>query len=130
MKLKNISLIILSSVFLISCAGIDTVSQYNNSPVKKVDVNGKCFQVFLKTSTNSAYVDECPAASFAKSYFEGMTLGIVDTSPSEESHVKAFETFLEQEKMDCKIDKYPFKIKDGMGGSYGYELKYSCKETF
>ena len=31
--------------------------------------------------------------------------------------------------MDCDIDKYPFKIKDGMGGSDGYELKYSCKET-
>lgn len=128
MKLKNISLLILSSVFLISCAGIETVSQYNNSPVKKVDVNGKCFQVFLKTSTNSAYVDECPAASFAKSYIEGLTLGIVDTTPPEESHVQALETLLKQENMNCEIDKYPFKIKDGMGGSLGYEIKYICKE--
>ena len=128
MKFKNISLLILSSVFLISCAGIETVSQYNNSPVKKVDVNGKCFQVFLKTSTNSAYVNECPAASFAKSYIEGLTLGIVDTTPPEESHVQALETLLKQENMNCEIDKYPFKIKDGMGGSLGYEIKYICKE--
>ena len=127
MKLKNISLLILSSVFLISCAGIDTVSQYNNSPVKKVDVNGKCFQVFLKTSTNSAYINECPAASFAKSYFEGLTLGIVDTTPPEESHTQALKILLEQEGMNCEVDKYPFKIKDGMGGSLGYEIKYICK---
>ena len=30
--------------------------------------------------------------------------------------------------MDCEIDKYPFKIKDGMGGSLGCEIKYICKE--
>lgn len=127
MKLKNISLLLLSSVFLISCAGMSTVSQYNNSPEKKVEVNGKCFQIYLKTSTNSAYINECPAASFAKSYFEGLTLGIVDTTPPEESHTQALKILLEQEGMNCEVDEYPFKIKDGMGGSYGYEIKYICK---
>ena len=37
--------------------------------------------------------------------------------------------FFEQKDMDCEVDKYPFKVRDGMGGSYGYELKYSCKDN-
>ena len=56
----------------------------------------------------------------------GMT---VDTTPSEESHVQALVNFFEQKDMDCEVDKYPFKVRDGMGGSYGYELKYSCIEN-
>jgi len=128
MKLKNISLLVLSSVLLIGCAGISTVSQYNETPAEKVDVNGKCFQVSLKPSIQSAYIDECPGAAFAKSYFEGLTLGIVDTTPAEYLHIQALEILLKEKNMDCEIDKYPFKIKDGMGGSLGYEIKYICKE--
>ena len=108
---------------------MDTVSQYSSIKAEKVDVDGKCFSVQLKSGNQSALVDECPAAAASKAFVEGLTFGIVDTTPSEESHVQALVNFFEQKDMDCEVDKYPFKVRDGMGGSYGYELKYSCKEN-
>lgn len=129
MNIKNTSLLIFSLVILVGCAGMDTVSQYNSIKAEKVDVDGKCFSVQLKSGNQSALVDECPAAAASKAFVEGLTWGIVDTTPSEESHVQALVNFFEQKDMDCEVDKYPFKVRDGMGGSYGYELKYSCKEN-
>ena len=129
MNIKNTSLLIFSLVILVGCAGMDTVSQYNSIKAEKVDVDGKCFSVQLKSGNQSALVDECPAAAASKAFVEGLTWGIVDTTPSEESHVQALVNFFEQKDMDCEVDKYPFKVRDGMGGSYGYELKYSCKDN-
>lgn len=129
MNIKNTSLLIFSLVILVGCAGMDTVSQYSSIKAEKVDVDGKCFSVQLKSGNQSALVDECPAAAASKAFVEGLTWGIVDTTPSEESHVQALVNFFEQKDMDCEVDKYPFKVRDGMGGSYGYELKYSCKEN-
>lgn len=129
MNIKNTSLLIFSLVILVGCAGMDTVSQYNSIKAEKVDVDGKCFSVQLKSGNQSALVDECPAAAASKAFVEGLTWGIVDTTPSEESHVQALVNFFDQKDMDCEVDKYPFKVRDGMGGSYGYELKYSCKEN-
>lgn len=128
LKLKNNLALIFSVVFLVGCAGMDTVSQYSSIKAEKVDVDGKCFSVQLKSGNQSALVDECPAAAASKAFVEGLTWGIVDTTPSEESHVQALVNFFEQKDMDCEVGKYPFKVRDGMGGSYGYELKYSCKE--
>lgn len=108
---------------------MDTVSQYNSIKAEKVDVGGKCFSVQLKSGNQSALVDECPAAAASKAFVEGLTWGIVDTTPSEASHVQALRNLFEQKGMDCEVGKYPFKVRDGMGGSYGYELKYSCKEN-
>ena len=67
-------------------------------------------------------------AAASKAFVEGLTWGIVDTTPSEASHVQALRNLFEQKGMDCEVGKYPFKVRDGMGGSYGYELDYSCKE--
>jgi len=129
MNIKNTSLLIFSLVILVGCAGMDTVSQYNSIKAEKVDVDGKCFSVQLKSGNQSALVDECPAAAASKAFVEGLTWGIVDTTPSEESHIQALINLFAQKDMDCEVDKYPFKVRDGMGGSYGYELKYSCKEN-
>jgi hypothetical protein len=129
MNIKNTSLLILSLIILGGCAGFDTVSKYNSVKPDRVDVNGKCYFVYLMTGSQSALVDECPAAAASKAFVEGLTFGIVDTTPSEESHIKALENLFAQKSMDCEAGKYPFKVRDGMGGSYGYELKYSCKEN-
>ena len=116
--------------FLMKKNKIDVINGFGKiKPGKKVDVDGKCFSVQLKSGNQSALVDECPAAAASKAFVEGLTWGIVDTTPSEESHVQALVNFFEQKDMDCEVDKYPFKVRDGMGGSYGYELKYSCKEN-
>lgn len=126
MKQKYLSIFLIVNLLLIGCAGLQTVSKYNSITPSTVDVNGKCFQVYLDRLSNSAYVDECPLASAANSYIEGLTLGIVDTTPSQESHTKALKTLFAKEYLDCEPSGYPFKIGDGMGGSYGYEFQFKC----
>ena len=87
MKLKNNLALIFSVVFLVGCAGMDTVSQYSSIKAEKVDVDGKCFSVQLKSGNQSALVDECPVAAASKAFFEGLTYGIVDTTQIGRAHV-------------------------------------------
>ena len=77
MKKERTLLLMVVIVTLTSCAGMQTVSQYNGIAPEKVDVNGKCFQIYLKTFSQSAYVDECPMAAIGKAYLEGATFGII-----------------------------------------------------
>ena len=88
-------------VLLSSCAGIQTVSKYDGIKPVQVDVSGKCFSVFPYLVNNTIYVNECPFASAGKSYLEGLTLGLVDTTPPKESHEKAAQNYLETANQDC-----------------------------
>ena len=127
MMSKNFSLFAVLMIVLSSCAGIQTVSKYDGIKAVQVDVSGKCFSVYPYLANNTIYVNECPFASAGKSYLEGLTLGLVDTTPPKESHEKAAQNYLESTKQDCEII-YPntYYISDSLGGSYGYEISINC----
>jgi hypothetical protein len=117
---------------VMGCAGMQTVSKYNYVQPEQVDVNGKCFQVRVLPpvldSSTTAYVDICPAASFATSYIEGLTLGLLDTTPSKEKHEEALRQYFKNNSRDCEVQPpYSSYISDGMGGSLGYEVRFECK---
>ena len=122
---------------IIGCAGIQTVSKYNYVQPEQVDVNGKCFQVRVlppvldldsSNTSNTAYVDICPAASFATSYLEGLTFGLLDTTAPKESHEEALRQYFKNSNKDCEVlTPYSNYISDGMGGSLGYEVRFDCK---
>ena len=124
---KNIFIAAIFALTLVSCAGLQTVSQYNNIQPVQVDVGGKCFAVSYLPSNSTMYVNVCPFSNAASSYFEGLTLGIVDTTPSQQSHEEAAKQYIKNQGIDCKIDTYySSRISDGMGGSHGYEVKVNC----
>lgn len=126
-KIK-IFLIVSFSLFLISCAGIQTVSKYNSAPSAEILLEGKCFVVRVLTSSNTAHVDECTAMAAAKSAIEGFTFGLYDSTLPKESHEQALIQHFEQQKRDCSIEPaYTNRIGDGMGGSHGYEVRFNCK---
>jgi hypothetical protein len=127
MMSKNFSLFAVLMIVLSSCAGIQTVSKYDGIAAISVDVDGKCFSVYPYIANNTIYVNECPFASAGKSYIEGLTFGLVDTTPPKESHEKAALNYLESTKQDCEII-YPntYYISDSLGGSYGYEISVNC----
>ena len=117
-----------SSLFLVGCAGIQTVSKYNSAPSAEISLDGKCFVVRLLTSSNTAHVDECTAMAVAKSALEGFTLGLYDSTLPKESHEQALIQHFEQQKRDCTIEPaYTNRIGDGMGGSHGYEVRFYCR---
>jgi len=124
---KNFSFVAILILVLSSCAGIQTVSKYDGIAAVPVDVDGKCFSVYPYLANNTIYVNECPFASAGKSYLEGLTLGLVDTTPPKESHEKAAQAYLKQANQDCEII-YPntYYISDSLGGSYGYEISVLC----
>lgn len=114
-------------LLIASCAGIQTVSKYNYIQPVNVQVDGKCFRAYPKLDANTIYVDECPLASAGKAYLEGLTLGLVDTTPPKDMHERAALEYLKQNNLDCEII-YPntYYISDSMGGSYGYEIYLVC----
>lgn len=124
--LKQLSVITLV-LLVASCAGIQTVSKYNYVQPVQVNVDGKCFQAYPKISEGTIYVDECPLASAGKAYLEGLTLGLVDTTPPKDMHERAALEYLKQNNLDCEI-VYPntYYISDSLGGSYGYEIYLIC----
>ena len=129
---KNFSFVAILILVLSSCAGIQTVSKYDGNAAVPVDVDGKCFSVYPYLANNNIYiyVNECPFASAVKSYLEGLTLGLVDTTPPKESHVKAAQAYLKQANKDCEII-YPntYYTSDSLGGSYGYEISVLCSTS-
>ena len=95
---KNFSFVAILILVLSSCAGIQTVSKYDGIAAVPVDVDGKCFSVYPYLANNTIYVNECPFASAGKSYLEGLTLGLVDTTPPKESHEKSCSSILKTSK--------------------------------
>ena len=127
MMIKNIFILAAFGVFLISCAGLQTVSQYNYIKPVQVDVSGKCFAVSYLESKSSMWVNVCPVSDAGSAFVEGLTLGIVDTTPPQKSHEEAAKKYIQKEGLDCTVDSLmTFRISDGMGGSHGYEVKVNC----
>jgi hypothetical protein len=126
--MKKITTLLSLTFFLYGCAGLQTLSKYDNTKPVRIDVDGKCYSVTLPPTSSTAYVDECPAASVAKSAIEGFTFGLYDSTPPKESHEKALKIHLQQQGKNCDIDPaFSNRIGDGMGGSYGYEVSFKCE---
>ena len=126
--MKKLILIPLS-LFLVSCAGLQTAAEYDRNAEDIIIVNfeGKNFAVGDNVIKSSALVTEDFATDITKSVLEGLTLLLVDFTAPVSQFEGAMNNYLESYKDgNCEITRSNF-ISDGIGGGIGYEIFYKCE---
>ena len=121
--------VIILSLFLVGCAGLQTAAEYDRNAGKRIIVNfeGESFAVQDDVIKSSALVTENFATGIAKSILEGLTLTSVDLTASVSKFEGAMNNYLESFKDgNCEITRSNF-ISDGIGGGVGYEIFYKCE---
>ena len=116
------------TIFLFSCAGINTVSVYeaNSKNSIKVTNGSKVFVVLDDENKSAALVMEDNLTDAGKAFVEGLFIMLIDLTAPVGAFESAMQNYLAEYKdTDCEITRSNF-ISDGMGGGIGYEIFYKC----
>lgn len=121
-------IIFIVTLFVSSCAGIQTASQYERNAEKAVTVvfEGKSFVVLDDVAKSSAFVSEDAATDLFKGVVEGAFLTLIDLTAPVGQFEGAMLVYLNENKNgNCQLKRSNF-ISDNLGGGLGYEIYYEC----